>query len=170
MEIESTLLWAEENLRKPRSNWLEGYGVGHKAPDSPTNKRWMRVFTTMGLTHSDGYVLYTIRTSDHSHIWYNFWDADLGRPIGPKGQPYQNREGLFIREFTNGWAVYNRSGEAQDISFSAHTTGVNSGNTGTTHQLPDLDGEIYLKAKNPADVNGDGKTNILDLVMVSRQF
>ena len=36
-----------------------------------------------------------------------------------------------------------------------------------THLLPDLDGEIYLKAKNPADVNGDWKVNVLDLVQVA---
>ena len=39
-----------------------------------------------------------------------------------------------------------------------------------THQLPDLDGEIYLKAPNPADVNGDGSVNILDLVQVANGF
>ena len=31
-----------------------------------------------------------------------------------------------------------------------------------THLLPDLDGEIYLKTRNPADVNGDWVVNILD--------
>ena len=39
-----------------------------------------------------------------------------------------------------------------------------------THLLPDLDGEIYLKTKNPADVNGDGNVNILDLVQVANNF
>ena len=39
-----------------------------------------------------------------------------------------------------------------------------------THLLPDLDGEMYLKAKNPADVNGDGLVNVLDLVMVANGF
>ena len=39
-----------------------------------------------------------------------------------------------------------------------------------THLLPDLDGEIYLKAKHPADVNGDWVVNILDLVEVSNSF
>ena len=44
-----------------------------------------------------------------------FWNADLGRLIGEKGQLYEAIDGLFIREFTNGWAVYNRSGKAQEI-------------------------------------------------------
>ena len=71
IEIENTLLWAEENLREPQVNSLEGWGVETEAPDSPTNLRWMRVFTTMGLTHSDGYVLYItgIRSPDHQHDW-----------------------------------------------------------------------------------------------------
>ena len=74
---------------------------------------------------------------------------------------------MYIREFTNGWAVYNRSGQPQAISLPQLTTGVSSGKTSSTHLLPDLDGEIYLKAKNPADVNGDGQVNVLDLVQVA---
>lgn len=140
-------------------------------PDGPNNRRWMRVFTTMSLTLSDGYVLYTnIHVGHHAHLWYSFWDANLGQPIGPKAQRHQNIEGLFVREFTNGWAVYNRSGAAQTITLPASATPVSErGNNAAslTHLLPDLDGEIYLKAKNPADVNGDGQVNILDLIQVA---
>ena len=199
IKIESTLLWAEENLRESPINGLEGWGVETEAPDSPTNRRWMRVFTTMSLTHSDGYVLYItgIRSPNHEHdwstfepthaevhnrgithnhghdhYWYNFWDADLGKPIGPKAQQYQNVEGLFIREFTNGWAVYNRSGQAQTISLPESATAVGNGDlrSGTTFLLPDLDGEIYLTTKSFADVNGDGSVNILDLIQVANGF
>ena len=88
---------------------------------------------------------------NHQHYWYDFWDAPLGRPVGEKAQLYHNKrkghrvEGLFIREFTNGWAVYNRSGKAQDIQLPMQATGVESGITGIQHTLSDLDGEIYLK-------------------------
>ena len=58
IEIESALLWNEENLREPRINCLAGYSNGIEPPDSPANRRWMRLFTTMGLTLSDGYVVY----------------------------------------------------------------------------------------------------------------
>ncbi len=197
IEIESTLLWAEENLREPRINDLEGWGVESEAPDSPTNLRWMRVFTTMGLTHSDGYVLYItgIRSPDHQHdwsmfepthqeihnrgrvhnhhhdhYWYDFWDANLGKPIGPKARQYQNIEGLFIREFTNGWAVYNRSGAPQTITLPASATPVSDrGNNAAsqTHILPDLDGEIYLTTRSFADVNDDGRVDVLDLIQVT---
>ena len=191
-EIEDTLLWSEENFRAPQINSLEGWGIETEVPNSPANLRWMRVFTTLGLTHSDGYMLYIIgirhpihehdwrvfeithkETHDqriehnhhHDHYWYDFWDADLGRPVGTKGQRYENREGIFSREFDNGWAVYNRSGKAQTVILPMEATGVESGITGRQHVLADLDGEIYLKeSSTPADVNGDGLVNILDLV------
>ena len=170
-QIENTLTWAEENLREPRINALEGWGITSESPDSPANLRWMRVFTTMGLTHSDGYVLYTDGIQ-HAHYWYDFWDADLGKPIGDKGVQYQNRDGLLIREFTNGWAVYNRSGETQQIQLAEDATGVASGEQGRIHHLPDVDGEIYLKVANqsPWDVNQDGITDIFDLIAVAKNF
>ena len=121
-EIEST----EENLREPRINCLEGWGIPTESPNSPRNLRWMRVFTAMSLTHSDGYVLYNDGIQ-HEHYWYDFWDADLGQSIGDKAQLYENRDGIFIREFTNGWAVYNRSGAPQAIQLPEQATGVESG-------------------------------------------
>ena len=175
-EIESTLLWSEQNFREPRINALEGRGISLEPADSPRNQQMMRVITTLSLTHSDGYVCYDIgvrgiihehayevspgheRTHiagkshhhNHQHYWYDFWDAPLGRPVGEKAQLYHNRkghavEGLFMREFTNGWAVYNRSGAEQDIQLPVQATGVASGIIGINHTLSDLDGEIYLK-------------------------
>ncbi len=174
IEIENTLLWSEENYREPQINCLGGTGIGTEHPDSATNRRWMRVFTTMSLTHSDGYLLYNSGPDmSHEHYWYDFWNTDLGRPISgdeTKGQFYENRKGLFIREFTNGWAVYNRSGKAQEISLPIQTTGVESGITSFKHTLPDLDGEMYLKTEVTADVNGDGVVNIQDLVIVANAF
>ena len=201
-DIESTLLWSEENLREPQINGLEGWGIESEPLDSPRNKKWMRVFTTMSLTHSDGYVLYvtgiqgiyhshqyeilaghatehaqgTEHDHQHQHYWYDFWEAPLGRPVGgdeTKAQLYENREGLFIREFTNGWAVYNRSGSEQQIEFAETVSGWSSGvEHQRQHTLADLDGEIYLKAETPptVDVNGDGVVNILDLVAVANAF
>ena len=175
IEIETNLIWLEENLREPQINCLRGHGIATESPDSPNNRRWMRLFTTMSLTLSNGYALYVtgIRDQYQFHFWYPFWDADLGQPIGPTAQRYQNVEGLYIREFANGWAVYNRSGVAQTITLPAPAAPVSdrgSNAASLTHLLPDLDGEIYLKAKNPADVNGDGKINILDLVQVANGF
>ena len=209
VEIESTLLWSEQNLREPQINCLEGSADKKEPPDSPRNQQWMRLFTTMSLTFSDGYVLfghgltyeenhthfYELQQEGHSEAhargelhphphqyWYPFYDAPLGRPVGgdeTKGQLYENRagetiDGLFIREFTNGWTVYNRSGKEQQIEFPEIVSGVASGVTEKrSHVLPDLDGEIYLKSESgletppTVDVNGDGVVNIQDLVIVA---
>ena len=201
-EIENTLLWSEENLREPQINGLEGWGIESEPLDTPRNQQWMRVFTTMSLTHSDGYVLFVtgistvththqykiweghsdehargkVHDHQHEHYWYRFWEAPLGRPVDgdeTKGQTYKDIDGLFIREFTNGWAVYNRSGTAQEIELPQEVSGWDSGvENQRRHTLADLDGEIYLKAETSptADVNGDGTVNILDLVAIANAF
>ena len=58
--IENALLWAEENLREPQINCVAGRGVRNELLDSPRNLQWMRLWTTMSLTHSDGYVIFTM--------------------------------------------------------------------------------------------------------------
>ena len=194
--IEKALLWAEENLREPQINCLAGRGVRNELLDSPRNIQWMRLWTTMSLTHSDGYVMFTMggsldhpphpfdfwpghadlhaqgerHTHQNTKYWYDFYDADLGRPVGgdeTKGKTYKNINGLFIREFTNGWVVYNRSGKEQAIQLPEQAKGVSNKITDTVHTIPDLDGEIYLRAAVAVDINGDGEVNILDLVLVA---
>ena len=158
-QMESTLLWAEQNLKEPRINCLEGWRVVENYTadlstriaerNSEENQRWMRMITTLSLTHSDGYLLISddnaIPTPDHLHNWYDFWDAEMGRPIGDKARQYHRVRGLFIREFEKGWAVYNRSGAAQPVTFDQEVTGVNSGKRQSRHQVLDFDGEIFLK-------------------------
>ncbi len=173
--FENIIKWYESNLREPTFTLLWGQ-VDHKPL---TSQRTVRQFTTLSLTHSDGYVNVSSGHPDIRTLWYDFWDAPLGRPIGgdeTKAQLYENREGLFIREFTNGWAVYNRSGAPQVIRLPEQATGVESGLRNTLHILPDLDGEIYLKSESgletppTTDVNADGIVNILDLVAVANAF
>ncbi len=176
-EVESTLLWAEENFRFPQVNSYEAWSILEEPLNAPRNQQWMRVFTTLTLTHSNGYVSYVIgfdgalahqhgyevweghaaehaagEVHEHTHekSWHVFWDAPLGRPVGERGRLYEDREGLFVREFTNGWAVYNRSGMAQKVELTESATGVHSGLSGTSHSLPDLDGEIYIKGSSDA--------------------
>ena len=131
LQIEKTLLWAEQHLREPRINCLEGWRVVTDymgdldtrvtERNSEENRQWMRMITTLSLTHSDGYVLFgddnAIPVPDHLHNWYDFWDANLGRPIQEKAVQYRDVAGLFIREFENGWAVYNRSGATRTVTF-----------------------------------------------------
>ena len=182
-DIEEALLWNETKLRKPILNLLEGEVSYLKAIDGPEVKQIVRFFTTMALTHSNASVF--MKHYDDFY-WYDFYDAPLGRPIGgdeTKGVLYETPKGatikgLFIREFTNGWAVYNRSGKPRMIQLPEKVSGVESGvENKRWHTIPDLDGEIYLKADletpptgqtaPPTDVNGDGTINVLDLVIVA---
>ena len=171
-EVEKTIVWAEENMHEPRINAI--FGEAFPADEEPrsANFQWVRLLTTLGLTHADGYAMIQhlgVPKGDDRH-WYDFWDADLGQPVSEKRQLYQETEGLYIREFTNGWAVYNHSGAPQVITLFEEAQGVASGLVNTEHVLPNLDGEMYLrvKPKNPADVNGDGVVNILDLTLVAQ--
>ena len=176
-DIEDALLWNETKLRKPTLNLLEGELSRFKPMDGSEAKQRNRFFTTMALTHSNASVF--MKHFDEFY-WYDFYDAPLGRPTGDdetKAQLYENRDGLFIREFTNGWAVYNRSGKEQEIELPQEVSGWSSGvENQRRHTLGDLDGEIYLKVASGldtapiADVNGDGVVNILDLVAVANSF
>ena len=167
--VRDSLQWLETNLREPRTVMLAGATDTSEPPDSPYNLQLMRATTTMSLTHSDGYVLFGIGTG-YDHHWYDFWDADLGRPVAPKFQFYEEIEGLYIREFTNGWAVYNQSGEAQAVTLPEEVQSAANGLVDTEHAVLNVDGDIFLKVEmaNPADLNGDGIVNVLDLILVAQ--
>ena len=167
-EIESTLLWSEAHFREPQLNWAQGFLITSEPPESPGNRQRMRLFTTMGLTHSDGYINVHYHSQSWqrwgdvaANYWYDFYDADLGKPIGETARHCDDCEGLFVREFTNGWAVYNRSGKAQTIQLPVQATGVASGITNTEHIVPDLDGEMYLKQAPGA--NSVGIVTVLEV-------
>ena len=169
IEIETTLLWSSENMREPRINLVHfGHGVPGEPYDGPLNSKMMRIGTTMTLTHSNGFFNMQYGGANGIH-WHSFWEADLGRPVGnQKAQQYDNIEGLFIREFTNGWAVYNRSYADRTIRFSVPVQGTHSKRIGIQHEVPDIDGEIFIKVD--IDLNDDGAVNILDLVIVANAF
>ena len=157
--LEDRLSWAEENLREPRINAPQGHAYDGEPLDSPTNLQWMRAVTTLTLTFTDGCVLIKTDTWEgkhaHWHYWYDFWDADLGQPVGEKSKLYDDAiPGLYIREFTNGWAVYNHSGSAQLVTLPEKVRSVTSGLGTAGHAVLNLDGVI----------------NILDLVVVANQF
>ncbi len=154
--IEDSLYWGSENLREPRTSCLEGWRVvyNYGEPDhdaqiaernSEENQRWMRLITTLSLTHSDGNVIFGADPIEaHAHNWYDFWDADLGLPVSDKRQLLNDVAGLFIREFTNGYAIYNRSGEPHTIVLPHQAMATSTGAEAKVHQLNDLDGDIYL--------------------------
>ena len=140
--IETTLKWAEKNLRQPRVNCLETWY--HNSRD---DLHLMRATTTLALTHSDGYCLFSdpnpLSSGDHLHNWYPFWDKRLGKPVS-KG--VTKGDGTIVREFENGTVVYNPMGnKSVEVVFSESRKSVATGISSDRHKLSCPDGDIYLK-------------------------
>ena len=142
--IAATLKWAEVNLREPRANCLETW-----FHNSRQDLNLMRATTTLSLTSSNGYCLFSdpnpLPTGDHRHNWYPFWDANLGKPTAPRGA---SPDGTIRRQFENGMVVYNPMGnKTVTISFDHPKTSAATAKTSKTHTLKNPDGDIYLKAQ-----------------------
>lgn len=141
------MAWAEANLRAPRVNCLETW-----YHESRNDLHLMRATTTLALTHSDGYCLFSdpnpLLTPDHLHDWYRFWDTCLGKPAGEgKRQP----DGTVRREFDHGTVVYNPMGnEAVSVTFDEVRRSVATGKTARSHHLPSCDGDMFLQVEHPA--------------------
>jgi len=141
-KIAETLAWAEKNLRTPRINCLETWY--HK---SRNDLHLMRAATTLSLTHSDGYCLFsdpnTLPTGDHRHNWYTFWSKSLGRPKGP-GKA--RTDGSFLRHYKNGTVVYNPMGNKRvTVTFGENRTSLAAGKTAKQHRINPCDGDILLR-------------------------
>jgi hypothetical protein len=140
--IADTLDWAEKNLRLPRINCLETW-----YHQSRQDLNLMRAATTLSLTHSDGYCLFSdpndLPTPDHLHDWYPFWNRSLGRPLAPgKLRP----DGASERAFERGTVVYNPMGNPPvQVKFAEPRTGLATGKTASEHVVPPCDGDIFLK-------------------------
>ena len=138
--IADTLAWAETHLREPRVNCLETWF--HKSRD---DLDLMRATTTLALTHSDGYCLFSdpnpLPTPDHLHNWYPFWDRSLGKPLAER----QSRpDGTVSREFDHGTAVYNPLGNRPvTVRFSEPRKSLATGKVDEEHALGCPDGD-YL--------------------------
>jgi hypothetical protein len=116
----------------------------------------MRAITTLSLTHSDGYCLFSdpnpLPTGDHRHNWYPFWDQSLGRPISAG---VTAPDGTFRRKFENGDIVYNPMGnKTVKIVFDEARTSVATGRTSKSHTLKSPDGDMYLKQSPDASRPG----------------
>lgn len=150
VNIERSLRLLEQNTREPRVNCLAGGTYVH--PDDLQDVDilpWMRMFTTMSLVHSNGYVLYT---GSQRHNWYEFWDADLGKPIEETSKSI-GAVGGFQREYENGWAVCNRSiNTPHTVTFSDYVLSLSTDKFDFTHEVPPMDGDIFLKT-HPTNVS-----------------
>jgi hypothetical protein len=140
--IAATLKWAEANLREPRASCLETW-----FHNSRQDLNLMRATTTLALTCSNGYCLFSdpnpLPTGDHRHNWYPFWDVGLGKPTSAGGTM---PDGTMRREFDNGTAVYNPMGnETATVTFDEARSSAATGKTSNIHMLDSMDGDIYLK-------------------------
>ena len=135
------LLFFEENFAKPTVNCLESWG-------ERKDLRRMRAITTLALTHSDGYVLYAdpnpLKTPDHLHDWYPFWDAKLGKAAGKCAK---RDDGAYQREFAAGSVIYNPldNAKAVTVKFKTPRKRVSDGSKGTEFTVENCDGDIFLK-------------------------
>ena len=139
-QIAETLEWAEGNLKEPRINCLETWF--HK---SRNDLQLMRSTTTLSLTLSDGYCLFSdpnpLPTPDHLHDWYEFWDKSLGRP---KAKGVRKEDGSIQREFDEGLVVYNPPGNKPvTISFTTPRTAASSKTTALKFTVSPGDGDLF---------------------------
>ena len=107
----------------------------------------MRATTTLSLTLSDGYCLFSdpnpLPDPDHLHDWYDFWNKSLGRP---RAKGVQNQDGSIQREFDQGLVVYNPPGNRPvTITFTTPHTAVSSRTSGMTFTVPHEDGDLFLR-------------------------
>jgi putative glycosyl hydrolase-like family 15 (GHL15) protein len=142
--IGRTVSWAAKNLRPPRIVCVESWY--HKSRD---DLNLMRAITTLTLTHSNGYCLFSdpnpLPTADHRHNWYPFWNRSLGKPIG---EGIQQGDGTYHREFDRGIVVYNPMGNKEVIvEFNEPCISQATGKKEKKHKLSSFDGDIYLKSK-----------------------
>lgn len=141
-QIERTLMWNEANLREPRINCLSTwYETGRDEAGR------LRATTALGLTRSDGFVLFCDPgpkdAPDHQHDWYPLWDADLGQPTGA-GKVQD--DGSVHRRFDRGYVVYNRPGNAAvELTFDRPMRDAFSGAVVKAARIAGADGGIFLE-------------------------
>ncbi|MEM1062764.1 MAG: hypothetical protein AAGJ97_10615 [Planctomycetota bacterium] len=138
------LIVFENEFREPRINCLEAWG-------DRSDLRRMRAVTTLGLTHSDGSVLYAdpnpLPTPDHLHDWYDFWDVPLGMPTG---SVRLREDGAYERSFSNGLVIYNPLGNGTvNIEFDSPRRSAADASTGSEFKIADADGDIFLVPDKP---------------------
>lgn len=148
-----TLLWAESALRAPTLNAVETWTCSGAAPfavpctaNARSTLNRMRATTTLVLTHSSGYALYSdpngLPTPDHLHDWYPFWDKSLGRPVAAGRQ---RDDGAVERAFERGNVVYNPINNGPvEVTFDSPRRSAASGEVATTFTLDSFDGDLYL--------------------------
>jgi hypothetical protein len=142
--IAETLRWTETHLASPHINCLETW-----YRQSRQDLSLMRATTTLSLTLSDGYCLFSdpnpLPTPDHLHDWYPFWDKTLGQPLG-NGSKYS--DGSWRREFKDGTAIYNPAGNSDvKVRFLENRLCRSTGKIAREFLVASCDGDLFLRER-----------------------
>ncbi len=137
--IREALLYFEGNFLRPRINCMEVWG-------DRLDLQRMRAATTLGLTHSNGYILYAdpnpLAAPDHLHSWYAFWDVTLGRPLSDLTV---RDDGAYQREFAGGTVIYNHQGNGPvTVTFGECRQRASNGVFGCRFVVDDIDGDLFV--------------------------
>lgn len=138
--VTKTLEWAEGAVREPRINCLELWLY-----KSRQELDRMRLTTTIGLVHSDGYVLFGdpdgLAAPEHQHDWYPFWNKSLGHP----GRRVPRSDGALQREYDKGTVISNPGAAPVTVTFPESRLSAATGLRSQTHSVPALDGDLFLR-------------------------
>ncbi len=173
--VADTLAWAEEHLLQPRVNCLETW-FQHSREDLSL----MRATTTLSLTHSNGYCLFSdpnpLPVPDHLHNWYPFWDKEIEAGRLKLGKPVASRvvweDGVVTRLFQYGMVAYNPKGNGPvTLMLAKPTISTATGKAANKHVLDDEDGDIYVSLwPSGADLNHDGHVTLVDFARFAESF
>jgi alpha-tubulin suppressor-like RCC1 family protein len=146
-------------LRKPGSVFLECWSRYGRL--DPRNLQARVTGLAMSLCLSDGGYLFSEPDwwqenkgpiNPEQHAWYPEWNKILGKAINAR-QSAPNSEGVYMREFENGWAVFQpavqRKSGAVDLSEEARS--VRNGNKGTSFILLPGEGDLFVKTNRSQD-------------------
>jgi hypothetical protein len=129
-----------EGLEAVNDDKMVIYGVDTDDTGVADMKK-MRLGLALSLMGDNTYYTYDFGPRDHGQAWwYPEYDADLGEPLGE----YYERDGVYWREFDNGFVVAAPDGAS--VSFDEEYTDVTSGEASMSFTVEEGDGRIFLKA------------------------
>jgi alpha-tubulin suppressor-like RCC1 family protein len=150
---ESLLAFGREGiLRKPGSVFMEAWSRYGRL--DPRNLQARFTGLAISLCLSDGGYLFCepdwwredgeLVNLDR-HAWYPEWDKILGKAIQPR-QISLNSQGVYMREFEKGWAVYRPMSQSVVVlDFGQSVIRTTTGEQKSRHELLPGGGELFLK-------------------------
>jgi hypothetical protein len=124
-ELERTLIYYNKNLRHPKiiaiDGWRKTKSLTFEDMNSPENRRMAKLLTAMSVVVPDnGYIMYgdnndDTHTSDHYHLFYDFYNFNVGKPVGERTEI---GNGAGYKEHDDGFIAYNITSRKQSFKRS----------------------------------------------------